>query len=211
MFGIPVIEWIGYLGSVLIALSLTMNSIIKLRWINLIGASIFSAYGIIIGALPVAFLNGFIALVNIYFLIRFSNQKEAFKLFQVNADNKILEEFLNFHRSEIKKLAPDFNFNITQTGHNYLILRNMDIAGVFIGKKTDTDKLFIHLDFVAPKYRDFKLGNFVYNRDSNIFQGEEIKEVQGEAKTKAYRIYFERMGFEKINENDKKILYGKAI
>jgi len=211
MFGMPLIEWFGYLGSVLIALSLTMSSIIKLRWINLAGAAIFSAYGFIIGALPVAFLNGFIALVNIYFLIRLSSKKEALKLLQVNAENKILSEFLDYHKNEIAKLAPDFSFNISGSGHNYLILRNMDIAGVFIGKKENKNKLHVQLDFVAPKYRDFKLGDFVYSKDSDIFKDKEISEVTGKARTKAYRTYFERMGFEKVQEDTQEAEYRMAI
>jgi hypothetical protein len=211
MFGIPIIEWIGYLASVLVALSLTMSSIIKLRWINLVGATLFTIYGFIIGAIPVALVNGFIAIVNIVFLSRLLNKKEAFKLFKVNPENKILREFLEYHKREIKKLAPDFNFNNISSGYNYLIIRNMDLAGVFIGEMTDKNKLFVQLDFVAPKYRDFKLGDFIYNRDSDIFKGEEIKEVEGEAKTKAYRTYFERMGFEKINEDEHVIQYRRGI
>lgn len=61
-------EVLGYLASVLVALSLTMRSVFKLRLINLAGAILFTAYGLVIGALPVAALNFFIALVNIYYL-----------------------------------------------------------------------------------------------------------------------------------------------
>jgi len=61
-------ELLGYSASVLVALSLTMRSVVKLRVINLAGAMLFTAYGLVIGALPVAALNFFIALVNIYYL-----------------------------------------------------------------------------------------------------------------------------------------------
>jgi hypothetical protein len=56
------------LASVLVALSLTMRSLLKLRVINLAEAMLFTVYGLIIGALPVAALNFFIVLVNIYYL-----------------------------------------------------------------------------------------------------------------------------------------------
>ena len=36
MFGIPLIEWIGYLASILIAISMFMKDIVKLRFINLV-------------------------------------------------------------------------------------------------------------------------------------------------------------------------------
>ena len=42
------IEWIGYIASIVIATSMLMNSLLKLRWINLVGAILFSTYGFII-------------------------------------------------------------------------------------------------------------------------------------------------------------------
>ena len=61
-------EMLGYLASVFVAASLTMRSLTKLRVINLIGALLFTAYGLIINAYPVAAVNAFIVLVNIYYL-----------------------------------------------------------------------------------------------------------------------------------------------
>lgn len=61
-------EGLGYLASVLVAVSLTMRSLLKLRVINLAGAMLFTIYGLVIGALPVAALNFFIVGVNVYYL-----------------------------------------------------------------------------------------------------------------------------------------------
>jgi hypothetical protein len=61
-------EMLGYLASVFVAVSLTMRSLPRLRVINLIGALLFTAYGLIISAYPVAVVNAFIAVVNIYYL-----------------------------------------------------------------------------------------------------------------------------------------------
>ncbi len=63
-------EWVGYIASVLVAVSLMMTDIKKLRWWNTAGCATFSAYGFAISAYPVALLNGFIVLVNIYYLWR---------------------------------------------------------------------------------------------------------------------------------------------
>ena len=64
-----ILPWIGYTASVIIVLSMMMNSIVKFRWINLFGALLFSTYGFLIGAIPVGILNGIIVLVDIYYLI----------------------------------------------------------------------------------------------------------------------------------------------
>ena len=45
MFGIPLIEWVGYAASIMIAISLIMTNIVKLRVINSIGCILFAIYG----------------------------------------------------------------------------------------------------------------------------------------------------------------------
>ena len=76
---INILEIIGYSASVIIALSMTMSSIVKFRWINLVGASTFATYGLLIGATPVAVLNGFIIAVDIFYLTRIYSKKELFE------------------------------------------------------------------------------------------------------------------------------------
>lgn len=71
------LEWLGYLASVIVLISLLMSDILKLRWINLVGSSLFSLYGFLIGALPVGFMNFGIALINIYYLFKLYSNKEA--------------------------------------------------------------------------------------------------------------------------------------
>ncbi|MFW6213587.1 MAG: hypothetical protein ACOC8L_11865, partial [Spirochaetota bacterium] len=58
------LEWFGYAASVVILISLTMSSIVKLRWINLAGAVMFAAYGYLIGSIPTGSLNLGIALID---------------------------------------------------------------------------------------------------------------------------------------------------
>lgn len=71
------LEWFGYTASVVVAISLTMSSILKLRWYNLLGATLFSAYGFLIHAYPVGFLIGFIACVDIRLVARSHDQSHG--------------------------------------------------------------------------------------------------------------------------------------
>ena len=75
MFGIPLIEWVGYLASIVIAISLIMSDIVKLRIINTVGCILFVIYGIAVGAYPVAFTNLLIVFINSYYLykLKFAN------------------------------------------------------------------------------------------------------------------------------------------
>lgn len=77
-------EIIGYAASLLVAVSLMMSSIIKLRVINLVGAALFTLYGLLIGAYPVAVVNFVIALIDLYYLREFITSKELFTPFKLN-------------------------------------------------------------------------------------------------------------------------------
>jgi len=70
LFGISIVEIFGYLGSFVVLVSLTMNSIVKLRWINLLGALMFTMYAVIIKAYPTIFMNFGIVLIDVYYLLK---------------------------------------------------------------------------------------------------------------------------------------------
>ncbi|MCS6232974.1 YgjV family protein [Shewanella baltica] len=70
-------EWVGYLASVVVAISLMMSNIKKLRWWNLIGAALFVAYGMAIGAYPVALVNFFIVLIDTYYLVKLYREADS--------------------------------------------------------------------------------------------------------------------------------------
>ncbi len=70
MGNIQLIEWFGYLASIIVAISFLMKSINKLRIINTLGAICFVIYSAVIKAWPVALINTFVICVNIYYLIK---------------------------------------------------------------------------------------------------------------------------------------------
>ena len=76
-------EIIGYSASALVAISLMMRSIVKLRVINLIGAALFTLYGLLIGAYPVAVLNFTIVLIDLYYLRETIKSKVYFLRFKM--------------------------------------------------------------------------------------------------------------------------------
>jgi hypothetical protein len=188
-------EWIGYLASVVIATSMLMNSIQKLRWINLVGAILFSTYGFIIGALPVGILNGFIVLIDIYYLIKMYTVTDYFRLLEVRNDNKYLEAFLEFHHKDIIKFFPDFVFKPEMNKLSILILKNMSVAGVILAHKYDEKTLKIGLDYVIPAYRDQKPGEFVYTKNLYYFSKLGYEKLCAEAFSKKHSQYLHKMGF----------------
>lgn len=188
------IEILGYVGSVLVAVSLMMSSIVKLRIINLVGAFVFSTYGFIIGALPVGFLNGFIVLVDIYYIIEIFSTKEYFRVLEVKYDSEYLKYFLNFHADEIKKYMPTFSF---QPGEHWIVLfvlRDSVPAGLVCAEYHDEDHLFLNLDFAIPGYRDFKVGKYVFPR---MFERRKVKKIYSDPGNPKHEKYLKKMGFVK--------------
>jgi len=149
-----------------------MSGIVKLRIINLIGAVVFTVYGILINALPVAVVNGFICLVDLYYLYDIFKAKEYFKVLEVLHDSIYLHYFIDYHKDEIKKYMPSFSYKGDENSIVFFILRNSIPAGLICATKKESDSLFLDLDFVIPGYRDLKIGKYVYQ---NIFSKKKIK------------------------------------
>lgn len=192
---INILQWIGYAASIIIALSMTMNSIVKFRWINLAGAITFSTYGFLIGAYPVGVLNGFIVCVDIYYLTIIYSKKEIFEILEVRPDNRYLLRFLKFHDAEIQKFFPGFTYKPEMNTISFFIHRNMAVAGLFLAHRTEDGSLKVGLDYVVPEYRDFKNGKFVYHRLSQRFIEAGFKKVITKGESKKHVKYLKKLGF----------------
>lgn len=188
--GISLLEWIGYAASVLVLVSLTMTSIVKLRWYNLAGAILFSAYGFLIGALPVGIMNFLIVCANLYNLRKMYARIEDFKIIEIKKDDKLLKHLLEFYAKDITNFFPDFQQKKDQL--SLFILRDMSIAGIFIGTQ-ENNEFRIDLDYALPQYRDFKVGNYLYKKLNKILNTYQINSVY--CASKDFK-YMEKMGFE---------------
>ena len=192
---ISLLQMLGYIASIIIALSMTMNSIVKFRWINLAGALSFSVYGFIIGALPVGFLNGFIVAVDIYYLWSIYSKKEIFETLEVRAENKYLIRFLEYHNNDIQTYFPGFSYKPEMNTISFFILRNMSVAGIFLAHRENEGTLKVGLDYVIPEYRDFKNGKYVYLRLRKRFIESGFKKIVATANSTKYISYLKKLGF----------------
>jgi len=205
-----IIELIGYLASVIVAISLLMSSVVKLRLLNLAGSLIFSIYGFIIKSYPVGFLNLFICLVNIYFLLMMSKTSEYFSLLEVLSNSSYLQKFIEFYNKDIKKFFPSFDYeskiklanSIEEINIRYFfILRDLIPAGlIIIEKKQDFD--YIHLDYVIPAYRDFKIAYFLFMKNKNYFFQNGYTKLRTHASHNLHSSYLKKIGFNKIDRDE---------
>jgi hypothetical protein len=193
------LEAFGYVASVLIALSLMMSNIKRLRWINLFGAAAFSVYGYFIDAYPVFILNGWIALVDVYYLIRIYQEKDQFDLIKLKS---VESSFFNLlkerYGKDIISLCKNFQWQQLDDAVVLLLFRNMKPVGLFAYRELDEDgKVEVLLDYIIPEDRDFKAAKFMFSAEQNQLRQEGIKHLIVEPSDDAHELYLRRVGFTK--------------
>jgi hypothetical protein len=203
-------EIIGYAASVLVAISLTMSSIVKLRVLNMIGAITFTVYGILINAHPIAMVNGFIIIVNVYFLFDMYGRNEYFSIMVVDKESTYKSHFIEFYRDDILKYNPSYDFSVEKDQCVFFILRDMVPAGLMILEKNEDESHFVVLDYVIPKFRDFKIGQFLFNDNSKILKSKGIKSIYTAMGNKKHQRYLMKMGFNR-NVYLGKEVFGKSL
>jgi len=194
-------EIIGYVASVLVAISLTMRSLLRLRLLNLLGAIFFTLYGLIIGAYPVAAVNGFIVIVDLYYLAQMLRTREYFSLLEMLPNSRFAQYFLNFHRAEIAQFFPDFVYEEQPDRLAFFVLRDMVPAGLFIARNRGDGTAEVLLDFVAPGYRDLQVARFVYVEHAHLFRERGIHYLEATTTHPQHMRYLERIGFRYVEDD----------
>ena len=190
-----ILELIGYAASLLIAISLMMKSLIRLRVLNGIGALVFVAYGILIKAYPVAVLNGLIVVIDIYYLVQMLRRKDYFSMMEVSPNSTYLQFFLRFHLNDIRNFFPQFSASELEADDVcYFILRDTIPAGLVILRPSGSEGQ-IKLDYALKDYRDFKIGSFLFddNADELIERG--ITSLTAKSDVPIHTHYLHQMDF----------------
>jgi hypothetical protein len=191
-----VVEAVGYLASALIVLSIIQTSILRLRLLSFAGSVAFVAYGIAIGAYPIAVVNAVTAAINGWHLRKLIRHKdELFRILHVQPDSSYLLDFMKFHREDIEHFQPDFVYRPSEDQVTAFILRDMVPAGLLIGEARDDGTFQVKLDYVIAQFRDFKIGSYVYSADSALLAGTAPTCVWAEASNSDHAKYLKRMGF----------------
>ena len=189
-------EIIGYIGSVLVALSLMMSNIWRLRWINLAGAAFFVVYGLAVRAYPVAAVNAFIVAIDAYYLGLLAGKKDYFNLMPVPSVNEsLLSGFLDYHREDILRFFPGFTLYGLEAPKCIFILRNVNPVGLFV-YSTQDKAVRIHLDYVIPEYRDLRNARYLYSNQAGRFKEQGFSEFRVRTESKEFESYVKKLGFQ---------------
>jgi hypothetical protein len=193
-------ELLGYVASILVAVSLMMRSLLRLRLINLAGATAFTLYGLLIEAYPVAAVNFFIVLIDVYFLYQMFRAQEHFSVAEVRPTSDYLHQFLKYYGADIRRFQPEFKHEAARPQNVYFILRDMVPAGLFILEPHAAGTAHIALDFVTPQYRDFQVGDFLFRRSPQIFQKNGVHTLVSPPGSPEHERYLQKLGFVRAGE-----------
>ncbi len=169
--------YFGYLATLLLAIGLLVNSDIKFRWLNTSGNIAFITYGIILQAIPVILTNSILLSINIYFLFRIYNRKEHFELLEFQSGGILIDSFLTFYQSDIASYFPSFTKEQLAGNINFVILRNLVIANIFSVRSNNDGTAEVLLNYTVPKYRDYKIGPFIFEKEKQFLLEKGIKTI----------------------------------
>lgn len=187
-------NFIGYLGTALIVISMLMPSAVKLRLINLIGCIVCIIYGLLIHAYPTVLINVILAGINIFHLIRLTATERHFEVIDCRNDTAFLDYFFTCHTDDIRKFFPEFQKNVTIYDTAFMVCMDTIPAGVLLGRKKDGNTLDIVLDYSTPAYRDCSVGIFLYDHLPELG----VERVELRVPTRNHDGYLRKMKFQKL-------------
>ena len=185
------IEASGYLGSLLVLVSMLMTSVVKLRIINTIGSVIFTIYAFIIRSYPTAFMNLCLVLINLHFLWKMSRTDKEYEIIKADGDDALLNHLLDYYHDDIMKCFPGISYDTKKADQIYVVLCQGKPVGMTLGNRNG-DSLELMLDYSIPEFRDFSIGAYLL---SNL-KKEGIKKVVYRGPDENHLNYLKRLGFE---------------
>jgi hypothetical protein len=78
MADISIADWVGYLAMILVVSSFLFKNMNRLRVANLLGATAFIAYGVLLGiAWPIIITNSAIIVIQVFQLLKLKSSKNV--------------------------------------------------------------------------------------------------------------------------------------
>ncbi len=193
-----IIEGIGYLASILLGLSLLAANNLRFRWFNTGGCLAFVVYGILIGALPIILTNALLFFINVAALVKIYRRQEDFELLEFKPDATLIAKFLRFYEADLKTYFPHFRLEDNSNDVRFVVLRDMELANVFVATKDNDGTAVVKCNYTIPKFRDYKVGTFIFEKERDYLPAKGIRKlVYTEVVNAGHREFLQRMGFQK--------------
>lgn len=170
-------QLLGYFAFLFLAVSLWVSNDIKFRWINSLGCLSFVFYGILIHAFPIVLTNSVLLAINSYFLFKIYRKQEKFELVEFTKDAALIPRFLSFYQKDIQAYFPDFIMRENKEEIKFVVLRDIVVANIFVATVDTDGNAFVKINYTVPKYRDYKVGRFLFDEGKEFLLSKGIKRI----------------------------------
>jgi len=198
--GMTIAELIGYTGSLIIAVSMLMTSILKMRWMIFSGNVVFIVYGTLIGAYPIIALNGFNLVVNAYFIWQAYKLQGNYAVLAANLNAPMLERFLVYYADDIRKYFPGFS-RFETDDVVFLIVKGTAVISVAGFRRNSDGSYNVVIDYVANTHRNMKPGKLLFERE-NVFALLNTDAIYAQSFHLRHTVYLRRMKFKPTENKD---------
>ena len=191
-------QLLGYLAFIFLAVSLWVNNDIKFRWINSLGSLSFVFYGLLIHAFPIVLTNAVLLAINIYFLFKIYRRQEKFDLIEFKSDAALITKFLSFYQKDIEAYFPGFAIGERENEIRFAVLRDIVVANLFVATVNANGDAFVKINYTVPKYRDYKVGRFLFDEGKEFLHNKGIKRIiYTQVTNKQHEKFLKVIGFKK--------------
>lgn len=203
-------DLIGYLSGIVIVISFMTTSLVRKQVYGFLGFIFLAFYAVIIEAWPFAAISFFIAIWHMFRIFGMLFTPDDFHLSKIKDEGEYILAFFDYYENDIRRIFPDFQFNVDYQRHVWLVLRNMVVAGVVVGSEQE-NSFMVEMDYVIPQYRDLKIGKFLFRKNSSFFaQEQRYTRFVARTHNEKHKKYLLKMGFQPI-EDGADLVYIKPL
>ena len=174
---------------------------------NLAGAAIFTLYGVLVEAWPVALVNGFISFVNIWNLMQLKQEKpNVFELISFDVQHPFVERFLKHYEQDMSTVFPSGKAvsiaDLPDEAHCDVVYRNMVPSGLCVHREVSPTEQEIYLDYVMPEHRDYKTSEFLYTALRKRFGDSDVQRLRIRPSQVYDTDHLQKLGFQSGSGED---------
>ena len=195
--------YVGYLGSLLLMIGLLVTTDLKFRIWNGLGCLAFIIYALFIEAMPVLLTNAVLLAINAFYFIKIIRRKENFDAAIVSADDVLVNKFLDFYQADMEIYFPGVRRIDLSTTKNIVVLRDLVIANFCALRIEENNTAKVIVNYTTPKYRDFKVGQYLFNTNKELLLKLGVHAVLYDKVTKkSHAEFLKKSGFSPIPNSE---------
>ncbi len=185
------LELFGYLGSLLVIVSLMMSSVVKLRVFNTVGSLVSAIYALVIRSYPLALMNFCIILINIFNLVKLLGSTRHYDLVDGSGDQGYLSYFLDYYKEDIAAFFPKTDGSLCTGSKTFIVCCDAAPVGLLTGTAGEDGSFEVAVDYAVPKFRDCSIGKFLYSE----LEEKGFKKIICRQYGPKHEPYLKKMGF----------------